>query len=748
MPTYNNISGNLGTLGTNGTFEGDPSTWGFSLSSYGTLGRVSIKNSGNYGQRFRSTQTEYVAFHKFSQQKALLQPGKKYRIEAYVRQSSGAKMMPSDSEVFKISHIPDYDLFGQPVLKVTEIQATTKTQANMLDTWVKIEAIVDNPILQYVIFTIEVAGFTFSDPINDTGILYVDDFYVYEVEEQADPVCDIAIDIANTTVTDESTPGAGDGSINVAYTGTPRSTLEYSKNGGSTWQSSSLFAGLDDGIYNIVIRESADVSCSSAQSFSVNAGTASFDFTFTVEDESVSGANNGEIEVSVTGSGSPFNYSNDGGATYQNSNIFSDLAPGTYILVVKDNAGNTVSKQAIVDTGKIIFNKAYFSKNLIPFTLSETVNSANPNYRIYNIVQYREVNVSAFSKIMASALEPESDGKATFNNRPAFRGLFNPQPPAEGFSSYSRITDTSFYFRNKYGDVFNSLTEPASYTETTQDLIVFGGIDKRRFATDDFFTDYLPTNKKFLTWMPKEQIVDTNQEAFLDFYVYDPSVLRLKKRIKAYFDDDTDQTITAESTTTLNQYGRIYRFSAGPVASGATLINPAKNLVKYEIWIQDQEDNIISEVMVFKLSSFKPKNARYLLFLNSIGGWDVLRMTGKTIEQVEIDSEIVEKHLEFDYEALDGQFKGTNHQKIDNTSYSTGFYSGTYGKYQAEYLQEIPLSSKVFDITTGERIPIIIKPGTFKIEESKDYRYYMRFEATSAYKDEVFTPKSRPLLGA
>jgi len=58
------------------------------------------------------------------------------------------------------------------------------------------------------------------------------------------------------------------------------------------------------------------------------------------------------------------------------------------------------------------------------------------------------------------------------------------------------------------------------------------------------------------------------------------------------------------------------------------------------------------------------------------------------------------------------------------------------------------MSEKVYDITTGDRVPINILPGSFNIKKSNDYKYFLRFKAISAYEDQVFTPTSLPSLGA
>ncbi len=61
---------------------------------------------------------------------------------------------------------------------------------------------------------------------------------------------------------------------------------------------------------------------------------------------SCAGANNGQITVAANGGNAPLEYSLNGGA-YQSSNLFSDLAPGTYSISVKDASGFIVSTNSV-----------------------------------------------------------------------------------------------------------------------------------------------------------------------------------------------------------------------------------------------------------------------------------------------------------------------------------------------------------------------------------------------------------------
>jgi hypothetical protein len=58
--------------------------------------------------------------------------------------------------------------------------------------------------------------------------------------------------------------------------------------------------------------------------------------------------NTGTITITATGGVPPYMYSKDGGLNFQTSNIFNNLGPGNYPLVIKDANGCQASGNAII----------------------------------------------------------------------------------------------------------------------------------------------------------------------------------------------------------------------------------------------------------------------------------------------------------------------------------------------------------------------------------------------------------------
>jgi len=136
--------------------------------------------------------------------------------------------------------------------------------------------------------------------------------------------------------------GGSDGSItiNASIFG----TVEYSIDGGTTFQSSNTFDNLSAGTYAIVVQNregtctvSVDPSNLSdpAGCDDCNADAISISYTditaCDIEDDgsiTISGSIGGDMEYSI-----------DGGASYQNTNTYNGLSAGTYAILVRNTTG-------------------------------------------------------------------------------------------------------------------------------------------------------------------------------------------------------------------------------------------------------------------------------------------------------------------------------------------------------------------------------------------------------------------------
>jgi hypothetical protein len=726
------VSGNLNQYGNNGQFETDRSTWGFADTTNIEVTRdAAFKTAGVYSAKARAKTTQQNKV-PIIEALATLGPSsttKKFIAKVNVRVPSSAQISV-DASSFTLYNASNF---------FTIHEQTDKTVAQAKNVWVTIELCFTPSINGNAVITLWLD--TSTNGLTQNGLLYADQFEVYEyidVPDNPGP-CTLEIDVNNTTITNETAPSAGDGIIQVAVTGAV-GTIEYSKDGGQNWQLSNQFTGLTTGIYIVQVREQSTPTCLDEYPFVVNHGATGHDFTTAITNESVSGANDGAIAITVSGTGAPFQFTIDAGQTYQSGNNFSNLAPGVYYVAVKDTNGNIVLKIVTVEAGTILVDKIYHSENPITFSKAAAANwQSLVNYRLYNEVRVEDVADSGnYNATLKVELPPDNNNQAMFYLPEAFRGVFEFTPPSQNEGTIKRLTDRIKRFKNFHGELQNTEVTPPTLTESLPNLVLFGGIDKFNYPGLNYFGSYLPANKKFLTWAPTEKWVNRTQEDYLNFWVYD-NFATLKLQIKAYFDDGTDQTAITK-TKSGTKYTELYQIPAGPQNTGALLINAGKNVVRYELSLLDQNDVVISEVRTYHINQVTHPRSRYFMFLNSLGAFEVLLFTGIESVKTTFNRKVIQKFLAHNYSALDGEFQSINVIRQQQRSIGSGLIKNKLAKEWHEYLKDFIGSRLLFDITDSSRRPIVVSGGDHNSED-QNYELFIRFDVRDAYDNNIFTPR-------
>lgn len=158
------------------------------------------------------------------------------------------------------------------------------------------------------------------------------------VNDQGSPVLSVL------SQTNASCNNSMDGTIILNATG-GSGTLQYSIDGGSTWQTSGSFTGLAGGMYLCIVQDAAG--CKAAMKVYLSQPPV---ITFSTASTSVmcNGGNTGSIQVTqVTGGTGNFTYSLNN-INYQSGPVFSGLTAGNYTVYAKDAAGCTATSTITV----------------------------------------------------------------------------------------------------------------------------------------------------------------------------------------------------------------------------------------------------------------------------------------------------------------------------------------------------------------------------------------------------------------
>ncbi|PKP36182.1 MAG: hypothetical protein CVT97_09490, partial [Bacteroidetes bacterium HGW-Bacteroidetes-14] len=130
--------------------------------------------------------------------------------------------------------------------------------------------------------------------------------------------------------------GGNDGTITITNPTGGSGNYEYSIDGGTTWLASGTYTGLIAGPYVVMMRD-ADLTANSITLTTVTiTEPAILAATVNFSNETFAGANDGTITVSSpTGGSGTYEYSIDG-TTWQASGNFTNLAPGSYEVFIRD----------------------------------------------------------------------------------------------------------------------------------------------------------------------------------------------------------------------------------------------------------------------------------------------------------------------------------------------------------------------------------------------------------------------------
>ncbi len=181
------------------------------------------------------------------------------------------------------------------------------------------------------------------------------------------PPCSVSATVNYTNITCH---GAGDGTISITSPTGGSGTYQYSINGGSSWTTNSSFTGLTVSTHNVQIRDKNNTSCLTILNAALSiTQPALLNATVTVTNVTCYGNSDGTITFSSPSGGyGTYNYSINGGSTWQSGASFTSLAPNTYDVQIQD-AAHTL---CVVDLGTktIIQPSAALSATVISVNVS------------------------------------------------------------------------------------------------------------------------------------------------------------------------------------------------------------------------------------------------------------------------------------------------------------------------------------------------------------------------------------------
>lgn len=424
-----------------------------------------------------------------------------------------------------------------------------------------------------------------------------------------------------------------------------------------------------------------------------------------------------DLILTVLGGTAPYSYSWSNGATTKDLN---NILPGTYTVVVTDANDFTTEGTFVVQEYKF-----WFTKNPIYLALSADDPGTKQNLSFICRVFVEENYLSGSYSQKADLEQPAFNGETVFQVQQIIDAYVSAHLPIYNQTVVTRAENIfkRFYleFLEKYG---NPATE-SSVKQVTVSYALLGGLSFIEYATNNFFSSYLPNTKPFLSWQPVNKQVFKDQPEFLYFIVNSFEVTDLSLKIVINHKDGT----TTEKADVFTQAGvnryEVYIFPAGfnqiDVQQIADDESNASEITSYILYVEDQDENIISEFRTYTINNDYEPFKKTFLYLNSLGGFDTLVCTGKAETTLKTSMQAVEKILAYNYSTTDFERETLNKSGEQTVNFSTGWIT----KEQAERLQDFLISEEVY-LDTGTRyIRVEVNAGTYKIDDETDTRHYI-----------------------
>jgi len=308
------------------------------------------------------------------------------------------------------------------------------------------------------------------------------------------------------------------------------------------------------------------------------------------------------------------------------------------------------------------------------------------------------------------------------------------------------IIERSFHcmeYKVRYFEQFGNPISPQKPTESCSFYILAAGISHLQEAIYNrqgfSLWDKLGYNQYFLTWSPKDKLIDRWTTEKL-YYLVRTSLSSICLKVEVHYNDETPTETLTKATVFSPVDKAVYEVGC----SLNVLQLPgydADTIDYYKVWIEDGSSNRISEIRTFRIDYSYHEDIRQFLFVNSLGGYDTLRTTGDVEDFLELERTTVQKILGPD-------FTERHHAIAQNIVREAQTYSANTGwltREQVSWIRDFFLSKQVYQLIAGKLVPVLITSTQGKLRRDREDIFSIDFEYRRAFANEYYTKELIPV---
>lgn len=289
----------------------------------------------------------------------------------------------------------------------------------------------------------------------------------------------------------------------------------------------------------------------------------------------------------------------------------------------------------------------------------------------------------------------------------------------------------------QYGYPITSTEDPVTLPESESYVALRGGFAHPNWPELKYIYEWLmqaENNVPFLTWKPIKSLVSQAQPEFLTYmYPYatfgDSRAVNLEVLI--YYTDGTTATsvFTVQEIETL----RTYSIAVGVQQLSLHTVTPAKTISHYKVWVKESATRKTVERFYY-VDRNVYKAERFILFANSLGGFDTVRCVGTGEFQSDYFRNMAD-HYAGRYKRSEGNRRVILNEEQSGRKVNTGFIS----RADVHWLRDLFLSTEVYTVENGMLVPIEIVSKKFAMPEESDLNS-LTIEYDYKFRNEVYTP--------
>ena len=384
-----------------------------------------------------------------------------------------------------------------------------------------------------------------------------------------------------------------------------------------------------------------------------------------------------------------------------------------------------------------------FTGNPVSFVFAVTPYRSQEQANDIKLIVSVEVESSPGSFIFSSVKEciynPANDGTVTFDIQSILKSFVTQNIPPLAQAIPNVLPDHSKRYRISYRLLKNNLLVDGTVDTSENFYILKGGMSFQQWHPKKFFTEILVNQKPFLKYAVKQEKVFVDEYKFLSWlYPYDDNLTQ-NINVKVHLDDDSEVDDTFNSIT-CSQWQVCITPAGFSQLDIASLVPAGKIPVWYEVSVAiDDVGTVICKPQRFYIEYRAFYKTTDLLFVNSLGGIETIRLRGEIEANADYEKQQAEKIIPPEYfrnAILDNTIEDNYNREQEKFVGDTGFMA----KDSLDRLRDLVNNKQVYEINDSRLLPVNILTKNEKWYTNKQNLFSAGIEWQHAFTNEFYTP--------